>query len=234
MKDMKEALSSGRKADTTHVRRYFQNYTARPCEWGNVKYERGNYLREPSPPREEDKAVDSLTARSFIRFRSYLRAARDHIDDTLQAMEEHLANDPHLEDIEGMKAAAYAVDLDEKPDCKFGASLLPHVAPACASLMMAIEQAVKYGLLPKDPGTPWEENRQHRQRRGLLGIKWPAWLGGQVEVRNEGPIRLRASECDLGAACEACNGDGTVLVNSEPLDDYADCGDCNGTGARNA
>jgi hypothetical protein len=166
LRDLKEALSSLRKADTTHMRRYFSVYTSRPCEWGSVKYERANYLRSPG---------DGSMRAHFERFRAYLRAARDHIDDVLQSMEEHQANDPQLLDVEGMKRAAYAVDRDEKPNCEYGASLLPHVAPACSSLMMAVEQAVKFGLLPKDPGTPWTENAQHRAKRGLTGALDPSW-----------------------------------------------------------
>jgi hypothetical protein len=74
---------------------------------------------------------------------------------TLDAMEFHQANDPKLEDIEGMKVAAYAADTDETPGSRVSASGLPHVAMACASLNMAVAQAVKYGLLPADPGVTW-------------------------------------------------------------------------------
>lgn len=153
LKDVKEALSSARKADTTHVRRAFQIYTARPCEYGCDKYERANFMRMTgsSPSTEPTKA-------DFERFRAYLRAARDHIDETLESMERHQSQDPQLVDVEGLKRAAYAVDTDTKPGQKIGPSLLPHIAPACASLMMAITQATDCGLLPKDPGTPWREN----------------------------------------------------------------------------
>jgi hypothetical protein len=144
VKGMKESLSSGRKPDLTHVRLPFMTYTARPCEYGSVKYERANYLRE----------VDGVRA-DFERFRAYLRAAASHIFETLDAMEKHQANDPKLLDIAGMKRAAYAVDTDAKPGCPHGPSLLPHVAPACASLMMAVTQATESGLLPRDPGQPW-------------------------------------------------------------------------------
>ncbi len=87
----------------------------------------------------------------------YARAARGHIDAMLESMERHQSRDPSLVDVEGMKAAAYAVDTDAKPGQKIGASMLPHIAPACASLMMAITQATDCGLLPKDPGTPWRQ-----------------------------------------------------------------------------
>jgi hypothetical protein len=146
LKDIKESLSSARKADTTHVRRSFQIYTARPCEYGSDKYERANFMRP----------TDGLKG-DFERLRAYLRAARDHIDETLESMERHQSQDPMLNDREGMKRAAYAVDTDAKPGQKIGPSLLPHVAPACASLMMAITQATDCGLLPKDPGTPWRD-----------------------------------------------------------------------------
>jgi hypothetical protein len=152
LKDVKEALSSARKADTTHIRRSFQIYTARPCEYGCDKYERANFMRPTG-----EGPHDEPTAEDFNRFRAYLRAARDHIDEALESMERHQSQDPKLTDVAGMKKAAYAVDTDAKPGQKIGASMLPHVAPACASLMMAITQATDCNLLPKDPGTPWRD-----------------------------------------------------------------------------
>lgn len=150
LKDVKEALSSARKPDLTHVRSAFATYTARPCEYGCDKYERANFMRPTG-----DGPHSEPTAEDFNRFRAYLRAAMGHIMATLDSMERHQSQDPQLADAAGMKAAAYAVDTDTKPGQKIGASLLPHVAPACASLNMAIQQAVDCGLLPADPGTPW-------------------------------------------------------------------------------
>lgn len=150
LKDLKESLSSSRKADLTHVRQWFMRYGARSSELGCDKYVRANYLRPVNPP-------DTVgpTGKDFDRFRAYLRACVAHVTEVLDAMEKHQALDPQLVDVDGMKRAAYAVDLDVTPGAKVGASLLPHVAPAVSSLMMAIEQAILYGLLPADPGTPW-------------------------------------------------------------------------------
>lgn len=153
LKDLKEGLSSARKADLTHVRTPFMVYTSRPCEYGSVKYERSNFMRRVSIGDQPSKA-------DFERFRSYLRAAASHIFQVLDSMEAHQANDPSLLDIEGMKRAAYAVDTDVTPGAKVGASMLPHIAPACASLNMAITQATACGLLPVDPGTPWAAPKQ--------------------------------------------------------------------------
>jgi len=152
-RDLKEALSSGRKPDITHVRGPFKTYTARPCEYGSAKYVRGNFLRPAAP---EGALLSARTRANFERFRAYLRAAASHIDATLDAMERHQARDGELTDVRGMVQAAYAVDTDAKPGCPVGPSLLPHVAHACASLMMAVTQAVDFGLLPEDPGRPWE------------------------------------------------------------------------------
>lgn len=155
LKDMKEGLSSSRKPDITHVRLPFLVYTARPCEWGSVKYERANFLRPVSP----EGYTGTPTAADFMRFRAYLRAGAAHLFEVLDALERHLAGDPQLQDVEGMKRAAYAVDTDVAPGSKHGASMLPHVAPVCSSLMMAITQAVECGLLPPDPGTPWDAKK---------------------------------------------------------------------------
>jgi hypothetical protein len=150
VKDLKESLSSGRKPDTTHVRTPLKVYTARGCEYGDRtqggKYERANYLR----PTGSVKG-------NFERLRGYLRAAVSHIEQTLDAMEMHQSTDPDLLDEDGMRTAAYAIDTDAKPGCPVGASHLPHLCGAAASLNMAITQAVTYGLLPADPGQPWRE-----------------------------------------------------------------------------
>lgn len=150
MKDLKEGLSSARKADITHVRKAFMTYTSRPCEYGSAKYERANFLRAATPVPE-----GAPIAGDFVRLRQYLRAATSHIADVLDSMERHQAGDPNLLDVDGMRRAAYAVDTDVTPGAKVGASMLPHVAHACASLMMAVTQAANAGLLPLDPGTPW-------------------------------------------------------------------------------
>ena len=146
-KDVKEALGNSRKPDITHCRRSTMVYVARSCEYGSAKYERANYLRSTGGPMRAD----------FERFRSYLRAMVSHVVETLDSMERHQANDPNLEDIEGMKRAAQAADTDVTPDCPVGASRLPHVGAALASGMMALEQAIAAGLLPADPGQPWRD-----------------------------------------------------------------------------
>lgn len=159
LKDMKEGLSSSRKPDITHVRLPFMIYTSRPAEYGNDKYERSNFLR----PLTDQGYTGTPTANDFERFRAYLRAAASHIFRTLDAMERHQSLDPKLRDVEGMKESAYAADTDVTPGAKVGASLLPHVAPACSSLMMAITQAVACGLLPEDPGTPWRDVKPEKR-----------------------------------------------------------------------
>lgn len=189
LKDIKEAMGPGaaRKPDLTHLRSTFSTYTVRPCEYGCDKYERANYLRITGNVAHKEPTADD-----FTRLRVYLRAAMSHVMQTLDSMELHQANDPNLLDVEGMKRAAYAVDTDTKPGQKIGPSLLPHIAPACASLMMAIEQATACGLLPRDPGTPWrdvieaekaleklaEQMKEQRPpigglvRNGSEGVKW--------------------------------------------------------------
>lgn len=152
--DLKEGLSSARKPDLTHVRRVLMSYVARACEYGNDRYERANYMRAVAPagytgtPAPED----------FRRLRSYLRALISHATSALDALELHQSTDYHLKDVEGMKRAAYAEDTDEPPEgSKVGASHLPHLAHAGASLMMALVQASLSGLLPDDPGVTWKQ-----------------------------------------------------------------------------
>ncbi len=149
MKDMKAALGNNSKPDITHVRTAIEVYIARACEYGSAKYERGNYMRLPEGG---DNVRDH-----FIRFGGYLRSVKSHVNKTLDSTERHLANDPELLDEDGMKAAAFAPDPDATEGAPVGASGLPHVAHASAALMMAIVQATMYGLLPEDPGQPWEQ-----------------------------------------------------------------------------
>jgi hypothetical protein len=146
VKDMKESLSSTRKADLTHIRTPFMVYGSRACEYGSEKYERGNFLR-PMPSQREN----------FLRLRAYLRAGVSHVMQVLDAMEAHQARDPQLEDVLGMQRAAYAEDTDEDTTGKVGPSGLPHLCGAVASLNMAITQATCAGLLPADPGQPWKQ-----------------------------------------------------------------------------
>lgn len=153
LKDMKEGLSSARKPDVTHVRKALMIYTSRPCEYGSSKYVRGNYLR----PISVNGYTGRPTREDFERLRSYTRAAVSHLVEMLDRMEMHLATDPALEDIDGMMEAVYAVDTDPDTTGKVGPSFLPHIAPACASLNMAVTQAVACGLLPTDPGQPWAD-----------------------------------------------------------------------------
>lgn len=162
MRDMKEGLSSARKADITHVRTPFMVYTARACEYGTAKgYERANYQRSVAP-----EGSSGPTRADVERLRAYLRAAVSHIFATLDALEAHQANDPNLEDVEGFTRAAFAPDTDSMPGAKVGPSMLPHVAHACASLNMAITQGANCALLPADPGCTWFTNTLTRKVGG--------------------------------------------------------------------
>jgi hypothetical protein len=146
LKDLKEALGSNVKPDITHVRSPLMVYCARACEYGSDKYERANFLR----PVEDMRAA-------FLRYRAYLRACVGHLMKNLDDMERHQSVDPRLEDTEGMKRAAFAADNEAGQS--FPASGLPHVSHACASLNMAVTQAVDSDLLPADPGQPWKDKK---------------------------------------------------------------------------
>jgi hypothetical protein len=152
LKDVKEGTTTGRKPDTTHVRSSFLVYSSRPGEYGCDKYvDRANYLRPTG-----EAAHTTPTKADVARLRNYVRASMDHARKMLDAIEHHEALDPEFKDIDGLRRATYAADTDTTPGNAIGPSLLPHIAPACTSLMMAIEQAIGCGLLPEDPGQPWK------------------------------------------------------------------------------
>ncbi len=149
-KDMKAALHSSAKPDITHCGRTLMIYDARASAYGTVKYVRSNYLR-PTGGAEHDVP----TKADFERLRAYLGSVLRHTMSTLSSMEAHQAIDPDLLDVEGMKKAAFAVDTDPGND-RVGPSFLPHLCGAAAGLKMGLEQAARCGLLPADPGQPWE------------------------------------------------------------------------------
>jgi hypothetical protein len=147
--DVKEALHSTRKPDITHIRTPLLTYGTRGCEYGTVKYERGNYLKPTASLRYD-----------FIRLRAYVRSSVSHLMSLLDSMEAHQAVDPALQNDEAMKVAAFAADDDHDTTGKVGPSRLPHLCGAIASLNMAVTQAVNAGLLPADPGQPWVPKKE--------------------------------------------------------------------------
>lgn len=152
--DLKEALSSHRKPDITHVRTPLLNYCARGCEYGDDVYERANYLRPVAP----GGYTGTPTAEDFKRCRAYMRALVSHGYKVLDAMERHQSTDPRLEDVEGMKRAVFAADEDASETATrkgVGASFLPHLAHCASTLNMVLTQAAACGLLPADPGRTW-------------------------------------------------------------------------------
>jgi hypothetical protein len=165
--DLKEALNSGRKADITHIRGPFLVYGARACEYGNDKYERANYQR---PAEGRGLRPD------FERYRAYLRAAVSHLVAVLDSMEYHQAWDPELREEDYMRQAAYAADMDAKEGCAVGPSRLPHICGAIASLNMAVTQAVRYRLLPADPGQPWKDPSWKKMDDAHDAKEWAALI----------------------------------------------------------
>lgn len=153
--DQKEGLTSARKPDITHTRTELLNYISRACEYGMAKgYDRGNYLR-PMPSVRED----------FLRARGYGRAALSHLVLFLDALEVHQATDPNLEDEIGMRRAVFAEDTDPDLTGKVGPSYLPHLCGLAATVNMLITQAVRAGLIPRDPGQPWIKYVASKEQR---------------------------------------------------------------------
>lgn len=196
MKDLKESLSSSRKPDITHVRKALMVYIARGCEYGDKtqggKYVRSNFMR---PASEHPKGSLEALRADFKRLRSYLRAVQSHVTGALDALERHTALDPDLNDLDGMRRAAYAEDADAMPDCVVGPSFLPELAGCAASLNMAITQGVESGLLPSDPGQPW---------RGPKGEAWRAKADPVAALVNHveagGSVRVKGTAVDAELA----------------------------------
>ncbi|MCF6205296.1 MAG: hypothetical protein L3J47_00180 [Sulfurovum sp.] len=132
------------KPDPTYLKTPTINYIARASSYGDYLYQRADYLKPTNSIKED-----------FVRLRACLGAALRHLTKACDAMDKHQATDLLLEDENGLKRAAYAADTDYSTS--HVASLLPHVAHAVSRLNIGIAQAAWSGLMPEDPGTPWED-----------------------------------------------------------------------------
>jgi hypothetical protein len=134
--DMKEGLTNG-KPQLSQLPQAGLVYTARAFEYGcsPTKYERGNYLRP---------TLDTLA--DFDRLLSYLDALLRHATKITTEMNRARGCTDQTET--DLRAAAMCIDKE---------SGLPHLCGMMASGMMAIQQAVDAGLIPADPGRPWEK-----------------------------------------------------------------------------
>lgn len=131
-KDLKAGVG-GKKAQLSHLPLGALTWAARAFQYGSSKYVRGNYLRP---------TVDKLA--DFDRLEAYLDATLRHILATTTEMEWARG----CTELEGRHLLAGAF-LD-------GDSKLPHLCHALASILMAVQQGIDAGILPEDPGTPWE------------------------------------------------------------------------------
>jgi hypothetical protein len=203
-KDLKESLTTHRKPDVTHVRTSLMRYLSRAAEYGSDKYERANYMRPT-----DGGAHDTPTRADFNRLRSYLRACVSHAFLALDELEYYEAMHPHHDDVEAMRLAAYAPDTD--PCDKAGPSKLPHLCGAAASLQFALEQAIRCGLLPPDPGCPWKDPAApiHRMLGELASVatsldaKRALRAAKSITADYIGPDAARFAAIDAGIAANA-------------------------------
>lgn len=134
--DMKAGLTNG-KPQLSQLPLAALVYATRAAEYGNSpgKYERGNYLRP---------TVDTLA--DFHRLLGYLDASLRHTNKVTTEMNRALGCTDHTK-----------VDLMTGANCIDHESGLPHLCGALMSIMIGIQQAVDSGLIPADPGRPWEK-----------------------------------------------------------------------------
>jgi hypothetical protein len=137
--DMKEGLTNG-KPQLSQLPQAGLVYTTRAFEYGcsPTKYERGNYLRP---------TLDTLA--DFDRLLSYLDALLRHATKITTEMNRARGCTDQTET--DLRAAAMCIDKE---------SGLPHLCGMMASGMMAIQQAADAGLIPADPGRPWDKKNQ--------------------------------------------------------------------------
>jgi hypothetical protein len=137
--DMKQGLT-GAKPKLSILPRVAQTYQTRGTEYGADKYARGNYHGPPPP-----------TVTPAERLLGYIDATMRHLTKVSDAMNRALGTGGDL------AAAACTRDTDTNGD--FPASNLPDLAHAIASLGIGITCAADDGLIPEDPGRPWDAAR---------------------------------------------------------------------------
>jgi hypothetical protein len=130
--DLKAGVG-GKKPQLSQVPIGAMTWIARAMQYGCSKYERGNYLRP-----QVDKVAD------LDRLSAYIDAGLRHIYAVTTEIEWMRGNT----DLSGPHTLIGAY-----PDVE---SKLPHLAHALCSLVMAVQQGINAGILPEDPGTPWE------------------------------------------------------------------------------
>ena len=131
--DLKEGLR-GKKPQLTQLPLGALTWAVRAYQYGAQKYARGNYLLP-----QVDRLAD------FDRLSAYLDASLRHIFAVTTEME-WMRGNTNLDEGYQMLTGAYQ-------DYESG---LPHLCHALCSLIMAIQQGINAGILPADPGTPWE------------------------------------------------------------------------------
>jgi hypothetical protein len=136
---MKAGLT-GAKPRLTIIPRAALNHLTRGLEYGADKYRRGNYHGAPPAALGGDAAA--------LRLLGYLDAAQRHISRVTDAMNRALGT--------GGDLAAAVLTVDDDATAKFPASMLPDLSHALASLALGITCAADDGLLPLDPGRPWD------------------------------------------------------------------------------
>lgn len=135
--DMKAGLING-KPQLSQFPLAAMIYATRAFEYGNSKYERGNYLRP---------TVDTLA--DFDRLLAYIDAGLRHLTKVTLEMN-RVRGCTEMSKVDLM-AGAICTDLE---------SGLPHLCGAITSIAMGIQQAVDAGLIPADPGRPWEKQKK--------------------------------------------------------------------------
>jgi hypothetical protein len=132
--DLKAGVG-GVKPQLSHLPLGALTYAARAFQYGSGKYARGNYRRP---------TVDKLA--DFDRLAAYIDASLRHLFAVTTEMEWRRGNT----ELTGLHLMTGGY-----PDAESG---LPHLCHALCSLIMAIQQGIDSGILPEDPGTPWEKS----------------------------------------------------------------------------
>ncbi len=139
--DMKAGLT-GAKPKLSILPRTAMNYQARGTEYGEDKYARGNYHGPPPA------ALGSGLRAGALRLLGYIDATQRHLTNVSDALNRALGT--------GGDLAAAACTRDTDSNGKFPPSNLPDLAHAIASIGIGISCAADDGLIPVDPGRPWD------------------------------------------------------------------------------
>jgi hypothetical protein len=164
---MKAGLTTGGRPKLSALPRIGLIHGCRGIEFGIDKYVRGNYHGPAPEALHPDPQV-----RAVLRLLGYIDATQRHLTKVADALNRALGT--------GGDLVAAASTVDDVASAGFRASRLPDLSHAISSLLIGVTCAADDGLLPEDPGRPWD-----------------AFVTGPSTMAGKSTEEIRAAQADI-------------------------------------